>query len=216
MNVLRRTIYFFLLSFLFFSCKEKNRSEFAEGDILMQQINCGPLCDAINKVTDGYKGKDYNHCALVVKIKDSLQVVEAIGEKVQINSLNYFFARVGDDTNTIKNSLHCRLKNEFQSLIPVACKAAIGYKDLPYDDLFLLNNNKMYCSEIIYEAFKKANQNRDFFVCKAMTYKDPATNQFFPPWQDYYKSFHAPIPEGELGINPGAISLSDKLEVLDK
>jgi hypothetical protein len=28
------------------------------GDIIFQSMNCGPLCDAINQVTEGYKGND--------------------------------------------------------------------------------------------------------------------------------------------------------------
>jgi uncharacterized protein YycO len=197
------------------SCSSKDPKQLQAGDILFETIDCGPLCDAINKVTDGYKGKDYNHCGLVVQVGDSLKIVEAIGDHVQINPIEVFYKRVGDDTNTIKNSLHARVKKEYQHLIPEACAAAMTYKDLPYDDAFILNNNKMYCSEVLFEAFKKANGGKDIFTCQPMTYKDPETKEFFPPWVEYYKGLNTEIPEGLMGLNPGGISLSDKIEVIE-
>jgi hypothetical protein len=70
----------------------------------------------------------------------------------------------------------------------------------------------MYCSEVLYEAFKKNGES--IFTCQPMTYKDPDSLKFFGPWVDYYKSLDAEIPEGELGLNPGGISQSDFLEVV--
>ncbi len=200
--------------FLLFGFAQCNQSKFKEGDILFASISCGPLCDAINKVTDGYAGKDYNHCALVVKHKDTLCVVEAIGNKVQYNSIQKFYARVGD-TTSVKNVLHMRLQNEYKNLIKVASIQAQTYVGQPYDDAFILNNNKMYCSEVVYEAFKFANAGKPLFTCNPMTYKDPETKQFFEPWVEYYKQLAAPIPEGEQGINPGGISKSNYLKVVE-
>ena len=57
------------------------------GDLLFQDLNCGPLCDAIEAVTEGENGRDFSHCAMVISINDSLKVIEAIGQQVQINSL---------------------------------------------------------------------------------------------------------------------------------
>jgi len=73
-----------------------------EGDLLFQDLNCGELCDAMEAVTEGVNGKDFSHCAMVVKINDSLQVVVAIGDQVQVNTLKDFFARSGD-TASIQN-----------------------------------------------------------------------------------------------------------------
>ena len=73
-----------------------------EGDLLFQDLDCGPLCDAIEAVTEGVNGKDFSHCAMVVKINDSLKVVEAIGDQVQVITLHDFFARSGD-TASIQN-----------------------------------------------------------------------------------------------------------------
>lgn len=198
---------------LLFSCTQKKESKYQAGDILMQQIECGPLCDAINKVTEGYQGKDYNHCALVVNFDDSLAVIEAIGEMVHYSSLKDFLARVGD-TAMVKNTLHTRLKTPYRHLIPEAIAAARTYLGQPYDDGFILQNGKMYCSEVVHDAFKEANNGKAFFFCQPMTFKDPATKEFFPPWQEYYKDLNMEIPEGVPGINPGLISRDPRLEII--
>ena len=70
------SIIFFSLV-LIMSCKNLNNNELREGDLLFQNLNCGELCEAIEAVTTGVDGKDFSHCALVVKINDSLKVIEA-------------------------------------------------------------------------------------------------------------------------------------------
>ncbi len=188
-------------------------SKLKEGDLLFQDLNCGELCDAIEAVTEGVNGKDFSHCAMVVKINDSLQVVEAIGDKVQVTSLHKFFARSGD-TTTIQNITIGRVLKKYQPLIAKAAMNAKAHIGEPYDDVFLMNNNSWYCSELLYEVFKAANDSKDFFALNPMTFKDPKTNTFFPAWVDYYEQLNQEIPEGKPGINPGLISRSNKIEIV--
>jgi len=205
---------FLLCCLLGFSCTNTRNNELREGDLLFQNLDCGGLCDAIEAVTDGVNGKDFSHCAMVVEINDTLKVIEAIGSEVQVNSLKDFYARSGD-TATFQNITFARVKKEFEGLIPKAAAFAKQQIGQPYDDAFLLNNGKWYCSELLYQAFKEANNGNDFFTLQPMTYKDPATNAFFPAWVDYYKALNQPIPEGQPGTNPGLISRSDKIQILD-
>jgi hypothetical protein len=184
-----------------------------EGDLLFQDLNCGELCDAIEAVTEGVNGKDFSHCAMVVKIHDTLQVVEAIGDKVQVTSLRNFFARSGD-TTTIQNITVGRVLEKYHPLVAKAALKAKSHIGEPYDDVFLMNNNSWYCSELLYESFKEANDSKDFFELNPMTFKDPKTNAFFPAWVDYYQQLKQDIPEGKPGINPGVISRSGKIEIV--
>lgn len=76
------------------SCQQPDlRAELREGDILFQDLQCGPLCEAINAVTQGVDGRSFSHCGMVVRVADTLCVVEAIGGCVQLTSLRQFFAR---------------------------------------------------------------------------------------------------------------------------
>jgi hypothetical protein len=188
-------------------------SKLKEGDLLFQDLNCGELCDAIEAVTEGVNGKDFSHCAIVVKINDTLQVVEAIGDKVQVTSLYKFFARSGD-TTTIENITVGRVLEKYQPVVTKAALKAKAHIGEPYDDVFLMNNNSWYCSELLYESFKEANDSKDFFELNPMTFKNPKPNDFFPAWVDYYQQLKQDIPEGKPGINPGLISRSDRIQIV--
>ena len=47
-----------------------------------------------------------------------------------------------------------------------------------------------------------------------MTFIDPNTNETFGIWSNYYSELGKSIPEGELGLNPGGISLSSKISIV--
>ncbi len=196
------------------SCNHSLHSEkLQEGDLLFQNLNCGDLCNAIEAVTEGVNGKDFSHCAMVVKINDTLKVIEAIGYKVQVNSVKKFFARSGD-TTVIQNITVGRVKHQFEDLIPNEISNARQLIGQPYDDEFILSNGKWYCSELIYESFKQANNQNDFFELEPMTFIDLKTKTFFPAWVNYYKALKTEIPEGKPGINPGLISRSNKIQII--
>lgn len=195
-------------------CAEQSKqTTLQEGDLLFQDLNCGALCDAIETVTTGVDGKNFSHCAMIVKQNDTLKVVEAIGGNVQINSLHNFFKRSGD-TGIIKNITVGRVKQMNATSLSNAASFAVKQVGQPYDDEFIMNNGRWYCSELLYEAFKSANNQKEFFSLTPMTFKDPKTKAFFPAWIDYYKDLSKSIPEGELGINPGSISRSDKIMII--
>ena len=211
-----RTKLFILLIIGLFGCSNyriSNKICLQEGDLLFQHLNCGGLCEAIETVTCGVSGKKFSHCALVVKVHDSLFVIEAIGGKVQLNTIEKFFSR-SHDTLNVENITIGRVKENFRRLISGAISFSKKQIGQPYDDAFLLNNGKWYCSELLYESFKNANENNEFFSLSPMTFKKPGSNDFFPVWIEYYNKLNISIPEGELGINPGSISRSEKIDIL--
>ena len=86
-------------------------------------------------------------------------------------------------------------------------KEKIGEK---YDNEFILNNNMYYCSELIYEAFEKSN----IFELKPMIFTHPNTGDTLEIWKNYYEKLKIKIPEGKLGINPGIMSTSNKINII--
>ncbi len=187
--------------------------EFKNGDILFQDLDCGGLCDAIEAVTEGIDGKSFSHLGLVHVFHDSIVVIEAIGKHVQVTPIQVFVHRNLDETGNPKVVVS-RLATDDSELIMSATEYAAGQLGKPYDDAFLYDNGAYYCSELIYDAFKFANGNDPFFKLFPMTFKDPSTKEMFPVWVEYYENLKMPIPEGELGCNPGGISRSEKLEVV--
>lgn len=204
-------ISFFLFLFILFSAtggvSAQQKTELREGDFLFQQLSCGPLCEAILAVTSGYEGQKFNHIAMVVSHQDTLMVIEAIGKDVHLSSLPNFLARSAYPVYT------GRLKQEYQQLLPAAVHFAKGQLGTPYDETFLYQNGKYYCSELIYDAFLAANRGEPVFELKPMTFKIPGRRTFFPVWKDYFGSRKMSVPEGFPGCNPGGISLSDKIEM---
>jgi hypothetical protein len=185
-----------------------------EGDLIFQDLDCGPLCDAIEKVTDGFNGADFSHIGLVVKDSTNQYVIlEAMGDKVQTTPLDKFLNR-SFDANGNPKAIVGRVKPEYKNIVSEFVEDAKTYLGKPYDDVYVMDNDSFYCSELIYLAALKANNGIPFFYLDSMTFKDPDTGDFNPAWVEYYKNLNVKIPEGEAGINPGGISLSDKIEII--
>ena len=180
-----------------------------EGDIVFQHLDGGELGRAIDRVTEGFRGRDYNHCGMVVRVGDSLKVVEAIGSDVHLSSLADFEKRC-----SFTDLLIGRLRSAYRYLRSGAQKAALSLLGVPYDDYFEMDNGRLYCSELVYEAFRQANHGKLFFALKPMTFKDPDTKQLFPSWVAYYARLQHHIPQNKPGINPGLLSRSSKLIII--
>ena len=149
-------------------------------------------------------------------MKDStnqIVILEAIGDKVKTTSVDKFLKRSSDSDGNPK-AIVGRIKSEYRKIIPAFVKEAKSYLGKPYDEVYKMDNDSFYCSELIYLAALKANNGIPFFYLDSMTFKDPDTGDFNPAWVEYYKNLNVKIPEGEAGINPGGISLSDKIEII--
>ena len=201
---MKKTIAFiFFFSFVGFSQNITLKS----GDLLFQSMNCGPLCEAINEVTSGYQGHDFSHLGLVYIKNDSILVIEASGSSVKITPYETF------KTYTAEKMFVGRLKRKYRALIPEAIAFALQQIGVPYDEEYVYNNGKYYCSELLYDAFLHANK-KPLFDLFPMTFKSPKTEEYFEVWVDYYKKLNIEIPEGKPGCDPGGISTSDKLKII--
>lgn len=199
--MIRIIIFCLFLSFTFPAEAQIDIASLKHGDLLFQDLNCGGLCDAIESVTEGIDGRDFSHCGIIGLEKDSIFVFEAIGPGVIKTPIQKFFSRSGQE-----NVVVLRLDTQYQELIPGAIDFIHSKMGAAYDDVYDLANDKYYCSELLYEAFKMANDGKALFPLNKMTFKDPKTGEFDPAWVSYFKELGVDIPEGEDGINPGAIS----------
>jgi len=188
--------------------------ELKEGDILFQDSDCGPYCESIEKVTFGIHGSKFSHVGMVIKENDTLKVIEAITAGVVITSLEDFFKRSFDENGNSKVAVG-RMKNEHKNLIPQAITFAITKLGASYDPIYDIADENYYCSELIYYTFKSANNNTPIFELKPMTFKDPDTQETFPIWAAYFKDLNIEIPEGKPGLNPGGMSTSNYLEIVN-
>jgi hypothetical protein len=206
----------FLLIFLIICEMSMAQENFQlkQGDMLFQDSDCGPPCEAIEKVTNGYLGANLSHIGIVEQDKDGRWIViEAISEGVVKTPLEEFLNRSLDAEGNPK-VLVGRIIEKYQSLLPEALKEAQKLIGNPYDDIYKIGNSRYYCSELIYEIFKRANNGKAVFDLQPMTFIDPETGKTFPAWIDYFDELNEPIPEGEPGLNPGGLSRSPAIRIV--
>ena len=206
------------------SCINRSAQEdfqLQKGDFLFQDLDSSPLCDAIELVTPGYKGANFSHIGMVVELgdpycinpdynyNDHVRILEAFPTRVRTIRVDSFLNRSLDNNGNPKVIVG-RLKVKYAHAISNAIKFVNKQLGEPYDDEFLMKNKKYYCSELIYESFESDN----IFELQPMTFLHPETKDTLKIWKKYYSDLGVKIPQNKLGINPGIMSLSDKIEVV--
>jgi len=213
----------FFLSLLLISCGNNSNDEFSLqiGDILFQDLDSSPLCDAIEKVTPGFNDYNFSHIGIVVELGDpdcinsdyiyenDIKILEAIPEKVKTTRLDSFLNR-SFDNDSMPKVIVGRLKKQYRFLIEDAVSFLKSKIGVEYDHYFLQKNNQYYCSELIHEAFSKDS----IFFQKPMTFVEPETGKIMDIWDEYYKNLNFEVPQGKIGINPGIMSISQNIEII--
>lgn len=186
------------------------------GDLLLQDLDCGPLCDAIESVTPHLDGRAFSHIGLVVADTGAPTVViEAVSRGgVVATPLDAFLTRAVDSLGR-PQVVQLRLRENHRALIPAAVAFAKAQYGTPYDAAYLPDNGRYYCSELLADAFRAANGGEEFFAQTPMTFRPPGSPDFDPAWVAYYEALGAPIPQGEPGCNPGSIAVDARLEVVE-
>lgn len=117
-------------------------SDFRQGDVLFQALG-GELCDVIADVTES----PLTHCGMVVEKDGKLFIIEALGT-VKYTSIPEWISRTGE-------FLHLRPEGIDEKKIAASALAAKEYLGRPYDMQYELDEEKQYCSELVYKAYMK-------------------------------------------------------------
>jgi len=207
-----KNILFILLLLLQLNARA-NDFKLQTGDLIFQESCSGDMGSAIKEVTSGIDQYHFTHVGMVyIDDNDSIFVLEATHPKVAVTPLQEYLYPKGETCFPV--SVIGRLKSEYQHCIPQAIQEGFIHIGKEYDDGFVLGNDKYYCSEYIYEILLKANNGIPVFPLNVMTFKSPDSDEITEGWKEYFEKHNLPVLEGELGINPGAMSKSDVIDIV--
>ena len=121
-----------------------------DGDVIFQSLPHGPVVWAIEGVTKS----PYSHCGIVGHQDGQSVVYEAIGP-VCITPLNEYLWRGRGGGFAVY-----RLREDHRAHIPETLRCCEKYLGRPYDIRYRLDDEKIYCSELIYKAFRDATDGQ--------------------------------------------------------
>lgn len=184
------------------SCTD-NTPPLQAGDLLFQTGKNSEMSGAITAATAAEGTPNFTHVGIVLSA-DS--VVEASGPGVRQVSLAEFLSR----SATIKGHpvvVAMRLRDTCG-----CAKAVQRARELvgaPYDFAFLPDNDKYYCSELVWECYRRPAGDR-IFPAQPMNFRaaDGTMPQY---WIDLFDELGVPIPEGVPGTNPNDLAQDSRL-----
>jgi uncharacterized protein YycO len=192
------------------------------GDILFQDGSKSDFNDAIKNVTSSWKGKNFSHCGIIfidstnfingTKNVPEIYVIEAISEGVKLTHFSDFLARNTDANNNPKVVVG-RIIDSLRYTIPLAIENAQKMLGADYDFAFDFENDKYYCSELVYFSFLDRD-GEYIFETNPMTFINQETNQVDKNWIEHFDKLGIEIPEGKEGINPGGLSKSKFITII--
>lgn len=188
-----------------------NISKLKQGDLLFKDTQNNSLSSAIKEVTPSLDKYSFSHVGVAFQEDGEWKVLEAIPKAgVRITPLGAFLSPAkGEIIKVVAGRLKKNYPFDFQKLITYG-KSQLGKS---YDKAFVWNEERFYCSELVFQMFANAGQQQAF-APQPMTFKEKGTEQFHPTWVLYYQNLGVEIPEGALGINPNAMAKSKSVQLL--
>jgi hypothetical protein len=165
-----------------------------EGDIVFQSVPRNPLVVAI----EGMTKSTYSHCGLVAKRNGAWVVIEAIGPVVE-TPLRSWIAR-----GRGHHFAAYRLEPSFERSIPTIIASARKYLGRPYDIHFEFDEEKIYCSELVFKAVRMATG------C-SLGRIDRVGELDWRPHEKFIRTIEAEVPLDRELITPVAISRAKEL-----
>ena len=141
------TIVIMLVSQLAFAQSASYKPQ--EGDFVFQSLPKNELVAAI----EGASQSHYSHVGLVIRKHEQLYVREAVGAMVHDTPLSAW-----EERGRLNHSFDAfRLKTEFQKFVPQLIKESEAFLGRPYDYKYDMDDQAIYCSELLYKSMLNAS-----------------------------------------------------------
>lgn len=130
-----------------------------EGDVVFQSLPAdSDLVEAIEGITES----PFSHCGVVRRIDDQWMVIEAIGE-VRRTELSAWIARGRGG-----HLAAYRLREPFRRHIPAMNAAMERFLGRPYDFRYRLEDDHLYCSELVFRGYQIATEGEALGVLRKL------------------------------------------------
>ena len=142
------------------------------------------------------------HVGIVEVRGDSVFVIDATPKTgVSRRDLATFFEQQKDENGHLPNMKLMRLRAPYDVEAFVA--KAKSHCGKPYDLSFLPDNDRYYCSELIYDCYQV--EGKPLFEAEPMNFRN-SQGEFDPYWVELFEAQGMAIPQDALGTNPEAMS----------
>lgn len=116
------------------------------GDVVFQSLGSNAVTDLIA----GSTHSPFTHCGMVVLREGRWHVLEAIGPVREIPLADWIAQGQRGGVAVF------RLRAEFQSSVPKFVESARTFLGRPYDPYYRFDDERIYCSELVFKAWRSA------------------------------------------------------------
>ena len=194
-----------ILLFAAISLLAKAQDEVLEGDLLFAYSSTTGLAISEATVHDTTAPPIY-HVAIATWVNGKLYALEAIDEGVTLTPFEKFSERTLNKGGMLIGRLHDR------SGIDQSVSNAMEHLGKPYDDLYMIDTQEIYCSELVQLSYVNSKGQRLFPLIN-MSFHD-AQGHILDYWREHYAKHGMAVPEGALGTNPAQIAHDQAVIIL--
>ncbi len=194
-----------ILLFASISLLAKAQDEVLEGDLLFAYSSTTGLAISEATVHDATAPPIY-HVAIATWVDGKLYALEAIDEGVTLTPFEKFSERSLNQGGMLIGRLHDR------SGIDQSVSNAMEHLGKPYDDLYMIDTQEIYCSELVQLSYVNSKGQRLFPLIN-MSFHD-AQGHIIDYWREHYAKHGMAVPEGALGTNPAQIAHNPAVIIL--
>lgn len=176
------------------------------GDLLFFADDTSAMEDAIRQSTAGEGRMPFTHVAMVEVCGGECFIIEAASDGVTRRRID-----AGDRSPVCVYRLRGDIDGRSR-IIADAIARSRHFIGQPYDYWFMPDNGRMYCSELIYECFRRTD-GEPLFTARPMNFR--AADGSMPEyWTELFARLGEPVPEGVPGTNPADMSAEECIEHL--
>lgn len=178
-----------------------------EGDLLFAYSNTAGKAISEATVHDSNALPIY-HVAIATWVNGTLYALEAIDEGVVLTPYDKFNERTVSKGGMLVGRLRDR------SGVDQSVSNAMEHLGKPYDNLYMIDTQEIYCSELVQLSYVN-DKGQHLFPLIHMSFHD-SDGRILDYWREHYAKYGMAVPEGALGTNPAQIASDPAVKIISE